>query len=52
MEFQVNSTLMSGSQKFNTKETTYKMILGVFMYRISEQCRTDEATVLWLDEEA
>jgi hypothetical protein len=46
MEFQVNGTLMSGSQSFITKEITSKIISGVYMYRIPAQCRTDEAAVL------
>ena len=52
MEFQENVTLMVGSQKFITKETAYKIILGVYTYRIYAQYITDEATVLWLDQEA
>ena len=46
MEFQENVTLMVGSQKFITKETAYKIILGVYTYRIYAQYITDEATVL------
>jgi len=34
MEFQENGTLMVGSQKFITKATTYKIIFGLYMYRI------------------
>jgi hypothetical protein len=47
MEFQEYSTLMGGSQRFITKETTSKIIsAAVYVYRIPAQCRIDEAAVL------
>jgi len=34
MEFQENGTLMGGRQMFIAKETSSKIMLGVYMYRI------------------